>query len=72
MIPDDWLDGNLEEKDLRAAAARAASEHSWFKRVDLGEAVGQVVARAWDELDGTDLRAKLEAIEGWVYEHDWA
>ncbi|MGI8792653.1 MAG: ATP-dependent nuclease [Acidimicrobiales bacterium] len=71
LVPDEWLGGSIEEEELRTAVAEAASKNSWFKRVDIGEAVGEIVARAWDALDGTDLRTKLEAVEAWVYEDDW-
>jgi len=69
----EWLEAGIGEQDLRTAfaAAAAGKNAGWFKRVDLGEVVGGIVADCWDRLEGTDLRTKLDEICAWVYADDW-
>ncbi|MGH2705370.1 MAG: hypothetical protein ACRDJ4_09815 [Actinomycetota bacterium] len=45
----------------------AAKKCSWFKRTDLGQVLGDIVAEALPEMEGTDLRTKLDALAAWAY-----
>lgn len=63
----DDLFGHNEE-ELRRAAGGAAKANSWFKRIDLGEIVGQVVGGCLSEIAAEDLGIGLGAIENWIYD----
>ena len=60
--PSEWLGGNVDETDLRRALGSAASRNRWFKREDLGYALGKAIAADWDELTGTALLAGLNKV----------
>lgn len=71
----DDLRGALgDEEACRRKLARAASSGQWFKRIDRGERLGEVLAHQLDlndmigDMDGTDLKLKLETIRDWAYQ----
>ena len=64
--PYDYL-GTSDVDDLREAIAVRAVQHKWLKRIDYAEGVGRLLAAAWDDLEGTDLAAKLTRVQAWVY-----
>lgn len=63
----DWCQGGTTLDDIRAAIGAAASKQKWFKDIELGRALGNIVRGAWDGTEGTDLRAGLDAAENWFY-----
>lgn len=64
--PDEWLEGFAHD-DVRAAIGATAKDKGWFKRTDLGEALGNLIADALPEMGGTDLCAKVDALAEWAY-----
>lgn len=67
MDPASW-GPELGEATLRPVLGLVSRNKntSWFKRVDLGEAVGVVVARHLDSIPQSDLALKLAALRAWV------
>jgi putative ATP-dependent endonuclease of the OLD family len=64
---DDMVVAGLTEAEVRQCFGQAAKGHaSWFKRVDLGEMLGQVIA---DDADAAtrDLGLKLDQLESWCF-----
>lgn len=53
---------------VRLAAGRAAKAKGWFKRIDLGEAVGALIGQHLEDCGGTDLHRRLRDVESWVYD----
>lgn len=65
---EDMLAAGLEEAEVRLCFGQAAKGKSaWFKRIDLGEMLGRVIAE--DDTAATkDLGLKLAAIEKWCFD----
>ncbi len=59
--------GTPDVNDLRVAIAERAVRHKWLKRIDFAEGVGRLLAAGWDDIAGTDLAARLTAIQTWAY-----
>jgi hypothetical protein len=70
--PDLWHVEGSTESQLRLAFATSAQKNNWFKRVDLGQAVGEIVLRHWDHVALLDLGVKLDAVSDWIYNDDYA
>lgn len=64
---EDWLDFTTEEK-LRKAIGLAAKKNGWFKRIDFGEQLGEIVVLFLPEIPGTDLFEKIEELGKWIYD----
>jgi hypothetical protein len=62
---DDWL-ARFQEEDVRGAIAEAAKK-GWFKRIDLGEALGRIVVDALPSIPQTDLATTLDSLAEWAY-----
>ncbi len=62
-----WRALGKNDEEIRAAIGFAAHGGSWFKRIDAGEEIGEVVALALPRMGGTDLSEKLAALEAWTY-----
>jgi len=56
-----------EESKLREALGERAKKLGWFKNVRLGRFLGTVVAANWNEIEGSDLAAKLGEIKTWAF-----
>jgi predicted ATPase len=68
--PESWLDAGMEESDIRSAFASAAKSNNWFKRVDVGIELGEIVVQYWDAMEGSDLTYKLSALGQWIHSSD--
>jgi hypothetical protein len=44
-----------------------AKAKGWFKRTDLGQALGEIVIAALPEIPDSDLATKLNALADWAY-----
>lgn len=64
-----WLEAGIGDDDLRQAIAKCSTikGREWFKRIDLGEALGEIVADALPEIPGTDLQSKIQTLETWIH-----
>ncbi|NOH12442.1 MAG: AAA family ATPase [Chloroflexi bacterium] len=61
----------IEDEDpiRRAFGNRAKHKnHAWFKRIDYGERLGEVICSYLDDIAGTDLADKIGIIKGFVYD----
>ena len=75
--PGEWID-QIGEDEFRHVFGRAAKKNKtteegpkpkgWFKTIDGGQVLGELVARYWAALDGTDLKATLIRLRQWVYQ----
>lgn len=64
----DWKVAGKSRPELRAAIARAARDSKWFKNIEFGERLGEIVAQ---ELAGgmeAPTATALAEIETWAYE----
>lgn len=69
---EEWLAADRSEVEIREAIATVAvpgddKAKSWFKRIDLGEALGSAVVTALPAIESTDLALKLADLEEWAY-----
>jgi ABC-type thiamine transport system ATPase subunit len=62
-----WIGKGVAEADARLAFAAAARKKEWFKRVDLGSRMGEVIVSNAENLQGTDTWSKLEQLRRWAY-----
>lgn len=53
--------------DVRAATIAAAGEKGWFKREDVGEALGRFIWQRWDRLQATHLGAEISRLRQFIY-----
>ena len=59
--------GGMTDAEVRLCFGQAAkSKAAWFKRIDLGEMLGQTIA-ADESVASTDLGLKLAEIERWCF-----
>lgn len=65
-VIDNWLSLEPDQTKIRLAIGKAAHSKSWFKRTDLGELLGDVVATDLINVTGTDLHTKLTQLKDWV------
>lgn len=63
----EWLRKGADERTLRTTIGNAAKSSKWFKNLNDGERLGNLVAAALPDIAGTPLGAKLKALENWVY-----
>jgi putative AbiEii toxin of type IV toxin-antitoxin system len=63
----DWQRNGIDESTLRAAIGKAAKASGWFKNLNDGERLAELVVAALPDLENTRLRSTLRALEKWVY-----
>ena len=69
VIPDDLLlikDRKNDNKALRLRIAKKAKDKKWFKRIDHGEFLGEVVFEFFDEMEDTRTRKNFETLSRWI------
>ena len=62
----DWLAAGVEEVSLREAVGTAAKEKKWFKRIDYGEELGEVVCQALSSIPDKNLTMTINNLSKWV------
>jgi putative ATP-dependent endonuclease of OLD family len=62
----EWRDSQA----LREAVGVAAKNGTWFKRIDTGERLGEIVCRYVEQIPETDLAHKIIALRLWVEGND--
>lgn len=65
--PSSWLGNGVNEEEIRRALGKVAKEKSWFKRIDYGQEIGQIVTNALAAIQDTCLADTISQIEGWLY-----
>lgn len=74
--PAAWNNQGVVEAVLRGAIAEAAKnqkfgkQKGWFKRVDLAEAVANIVVAYWSEIVDTDLHKKIVELKDWAHSNE--
>lgn len=58
----------VADPDLRSAIGQAAHKGEWFKRIDLGEALGLLVAEALPHISGSNLAQTITGLQTWAYD----
>ncbi len=68
--PDNWLKAGYTEDQLRSSFGKASikENQAWFKTIEQGQKLGQIVAQALPEIVQTDLAMKLSQLGTWAYE----
>jgi len=54
--------------ELRSAIGKAAHKGEWFKRIDLGQALGLLVAEALPHIPESNLAITIAALQTWVHD----
>ena len=71
--PEEWNLQGVGEAMLRCVISDAAKNQmfgkrqGWFKRVDLAEAVANMVVAHWNEIVDTDLHKKIVELKDWAH-----
>jgi hypothetical protein len=63
----EWQQNGIEEALVRATIGNAAHASEWFKNLNDGRRLAEVVVAALPGIPGTPLATKLAALERWVY-----
>jgi putative ATP-dependent endonuclease of the OLD family len=63
---DEWR----ESQALRQAIGLAAKNANWFKRIDTGQRLGELICRYVERIAETDLAQKIMALRLWVESND--
>ena len=63
----DWQLNGIEELTLRKAIGKAAKLAGWFKDLNSGERLADLVVATLPEIVETPLGIKLQALEEWLY-----
>ena len=60
---------HVDEIVLRDAIGKAAKHKNaaWFKRVDKGKRLGELIARYFDKIQNTPTVTTLRKLENWCY-----
>lgn len=59
----------LGEKEARKILGKVSKERKWFKRIDKGEILGDIIRECYDLFDSNkDIIKKLEQVKEWSYE----
>jgi putative ATP-dependent endonuclease of the OLD family len=64
--PVEWIDS----KDLRAAIGKASKRNGWFKRIDFGEKLTNLLIKHLDTIPQSDFYMKLASIREWIDSDD--
>jgi putative ATP-dependent endonuclease of OLD family len=64
---DDWLKAGFTQEVIRGSLSQAAKSGGWFKMIDPGELLGNLVYSCLAEIKGTDTEVKLGQLKEWVY-----
>jgi hypothetical protein len=67
MVVGDWQQNGIDERTLRAAIGNAAKASRWFKSLNDGERLSELVIGALPNIASTPLGITLLALEEWVY-----
>lgn len=62
-----WCDNN-DADNLKRVTKIKAKEKAWFKRVDLAEGLVRKLSPYFNEMEGTDLINKIEALKEWIHD----
>ena len=65
-FPENWL--NSDTNALRKAIGLTAKKKEWFKRIDHGEVLGNVIFEYFDDMDDEYLKQMLVNLSAWVDE----
>lgn len=63
----DWQKNGIEESILRIAIGNAAKSSGWFKNLNDGERLANLVIETLSDIADTPLERKLQALKEWVY-----
>ena len=65
-----WINEGLSKEKIRSAvgaAAKTTLNGGWFKNLNAGERLGEIVVSALDGINGTSLQKPISQIESWIY-----
>jgi hypothetical protein len=64
-----WIGEGYSEENIRSAVGLAAKKtlKGWFKNLNAGERLGEIVVSALNDIKGNPLEKSISQIEGWIY-----
>lgn len=65
-FPDDWIETDSPEMRTALAKASVVKDKEWFKRIDHGEALGDVIFKYISQMDGKQVKGMLESLSEWI------
>ena len=64
---DTWLNNGFSEEQIRNAIGNSAKSKGWFKRIDHGEELGNLVAGQLETISTSDSAIKMQQLNQWIY-----
>lgn len=64
---DRWVEGSIGEAEVRQAIGTTAKKRDWFKDLNRGRTLAQIVVEDLANIQGTELAKSLELLEAWVH-----
>jgi putative ATP-dependent endonuclease of the OLD family len=64
---DSWVTTGRDQVAVRQALGRAANRGRWFKNIDAGEQLGQLIGKHYEAIATTPLRKALDQAGDWLY-----
>ena len=67
---DTWRINGIMEKEIREAISKASTpkkDKGWFKRIDYGEELGELIVQDITNLQDKETASVLSKIEDWIY-----
>ena len=65
---DNWRESDTPEIRKALADVSATKDKEWFKRIDHGERLGQIILDSLADMDGKRLRTSIEGLISWIGE----
>ena len=67
-FPDDFRNTDTQEMRVALGKASLIKDNEWFKRIDHGEFLGEIIFSHFDELNSKRLKIQLENLLNWIDE----
>lgn len=63
-----WKDSDSPEARVAIAKVSTIKEKEWFKRIDRGEYLGEIIFKYFDQMDDKHLKKMFENLSNWIDE----
>ena len=64
----EWLKHGIDQNFIRTVLGKSAKNKSWFKRIDYGIELGNLIMKEMPKIQNKDLALKLNKLKKWIYD----
>jgi hypothetical protein len=61
-----WKDADSPEARVAIAKVSTKKTKEWFKRIDRGEYLGEIIFKYFDQMNGKHLKKMFENLSNWI------